>query len=243
MTSTKQETIQIANIEVDIVRKAIKNMHLAVYPPTGRVRLAAPSHTDSEVIRLFAISKLGWIKKHIKNFQNQDRETPREYISGESHYLFGQRYLLNVIERDGFNKVEYKNNRQINLYVRPGATLEEKAKVLKEWYRKQLKAVVPDMIAKWEAVIGVKADSWGVKQMKTKWGACNIEDKRIWLNLQLAKKPKICLEYIIVHELVHLLERHHNDQFIAYMNQFMPNWRQHRDELNRLPVSHSDWGY
>lgn len=241
--STKQETIKIANIEIDIVRKEIKNMHLAVYPPTGRVRLAAPATTNDEVIRLFAISKLGWIKKHIKNFQNQDRETPREYISGESHYLAGQRYLLNVVEHGGYRKVEFKNNRQINLYVKPGSSREEKAKVLKEWYRKQLKGSVPELIEKWEKVTGVQAESWGVKQMKTKWGVCNIAQKRIWLNLQLAKKPKSCLEYIIVHELVHLLERHHNDKFIAYMDQFMPNWRQYRDELNRLPVSHSDWRY
>lgn len=241
--SIEKERIQVGNVEIDVVRKDIKNMHLAVYPPTGRVRLASPLATDSEVIRLFAISKLSWIKKHIKNFQNQDRETPREYISGESHFFAGQRYLLNVIERDGYNKVEFKNNKQINLLVRPNSTRDEKAKVIKEWYRKELKHKIPDLMEKWEKIIGVKANSWGVKQMKTKWGACNIEEKRIWLNLELAKKPKNCLEYIIVHELVHLLERNHNDKFIGYMNQFMPKWRAHRDELNSLPVVHNDWGY
>jgi predicted metal-dependent hydrolase len=241
--SIKQETLEVANIHIEIVRKEIKNMHLGVYPPLGRVRLAAPSSTDDEVIRLFAISKLGWIKKHIKNFQNQEREQPREYISGESHYLFGQRYLLNLVESNGHSKVQFKNNRQLNLLVKPDTTRDEKARVVKEWYRKELKSLVPGLLNKWETVIGVTAYSWGVKHMKTKWGACNIQEKRIWLNLELAKKPKSCLEYIIVHELVHLLERNHNDNFIAYMNRFMPNWRQHRDELNRLPVSHSDWGY
>ena len=239
----RTENIQIADVAIDVIRKDIKNMHLAVYPPTGRIRLAAPSKTDAEVIRLFAISKLGWIKKHIKNFKEQSRETPRDYISGESHYFEGRRYLLNVIEREGYNKIEVKNHKELNLYVRPNSTKEQKAKVFKEWYRKQLKAQIPAIIEKWEKVIGVKANDWGVKQMRTKWGTCNIEEKRIWMNLDLAKKPKNCLEYIIVHELVHLLERNHNDKFIGYLNEFMPKWRAHRDELNSLPVSHNDWGY
>ena len=237
------ENIQIADVAIDVIRKDIKNIHLAVYPPTGRIRLAAPSKTDAEVIRLFAISKLGWIKKHIKNFKEQSRETPRDYISGESHYFEGRRYLLNVIEREGYNKIEVKNHKELNLYVRPNSTKEQKAKVFKEWYRKQLKTQVPELVGKWEKVIGVKANDWGVKQMRTKWGTCNIEEKRIWMNLELAKKPKNCLEYIIVHELVHLLERNHNDKFIGYLNEFMPKWRAHRDELNSLPVSHNDWGY
>lgn len=239
----RTENIQIADVAIDVIRKDIKNMHLAVYPPTGRIRLAAPSKTDAEVIRLFAISKLGWIKKHIKNFKEQSRETPRDYISGESHYFEGRRYLLNVIEQEGYNKIEVKNHKELNLYVRPNSTKEQKAKVFKEWYRKQLKAQIPAIIEKWEKVIGVKANDWGVKQMRTKWGTCNIEEKRIWMNLELAKKPKNCLEYIIVHELVHLLERNHNDKFIGYLNEFMPKWRAHRDELNSLPVSHNDWGY
>lgn len=239
----RTENIQIADVAIDVIRKDIKNMHLAVYPPTGRIRLAAPAKTDAEVIRLFAISKLGWIKKHIKNFKEQSRETPRDYISGESHYFEGRRYLLNVIEREGYNKIEVKNHKELNLYIRPNSIKEQKAKVFKEWYRKQLKAQIPAIIEKWEKVIGVKANDWGVKQMRTKWGTCNIEEKRIWMNLELAKKPKNCLEYIIVHELVHLLERNHNDKFIGYLNEFMPKWRAHRDELNSLPVSHNDWGY
>lgn len=238
-----QENIQVADVAIDVIRKDIKNMHLAVYPPTGRIRLAAPTKTDAEVIRLFAISKLGWIKKHIKNFKNQSRETPRDYIPGESHYFEGRRYLLNVIERKGYNKIDVKNHKELNLFIRPNSTKEQKARVFKEWYRKQLKAQVPDIVEKWEKVIGVEVNDWGVKHMRTKWGTCNIEEKRIWVNLELAKKPKNCLEYIIVHELVHLLERNHNDKFIAHLNRFMPKWRAHRDELNSLPVSHSDWEY
>lgn len=238
-----QEKIAFANIEIDVVRKDIKNMHLAVYPPHGRIRLSAPSKTDEEVLRLFAISKIGWIKKHVKNFKEQARETKRDYVSGESHFFKGKRFMLEVEHHKGYNKVELSGKNKIHIKVKVEATVEEKATVVKEWYRKQLKSQLPQLITKWEKVVGVKCDDWGVKQMKTKWGACNIEKKRIWLNLELAKKPTICLEYIIVHELVHLLERNHNDRFIKYMNQFMPKWRQHRDELNSLPVVHNDWGY
>jgi Predicted metal-dependent hydrolase len=238
-----KEQLHIANLDIEVIRKDIKNMHLAVYPPTGRVRIAAPSSTDDEVIRLFAVSKLAWIKRHIKNFKAQARETPRDFVSGESHYFQGRRYLINVIEHDGRNKVEIKNHKEINLFAKAGASKEEKAKVLKEWYRKELKAQIPEIIEKWEKVMGVKAQAWGVKHMRTKWGTCNTSEKRIWINLELAKKPKNCLEYIIVHELVHLLERSHNDRFIALMNKFMPKWRAHREELNKLPVSHTDWGY
>ncbi|WP_417872073.1 M48 family metallopeptidase [Winogradskyella sp.] len=240
--STKKEVFTIGSVEVEVVRKDIKNMHLAVYPPNGRVRLAAPVNTDLEVLRLFSISKLSWLKKNIKSFQNQARETVREYVSGESHYFQGNRYLLEVIHHNGYNKIEVVGNK-INLYTKETTTTKDRAKAFKEWYRKELKKQIPDLIAKWETVIGVKANEWGVKQMKTKWGACNIEDKRIWLNLELAKKPVICLEYILVHELVHLLERNHNDKFIAHMDTFMPKWRLHRDELNSLPVVHNDWGY
>jgi predicted metal-dependent hydrolase len=218
-------------------------MHLAVYPPTGRIRLAAPLKTDAEVMRLFAISKIGWIKKHIKNFKEQPRESPREYKSGESHYFMGKRYLLKLVEVDGTQSVHIKGIKTIQLNIKPNTSTEARAIVLKEWYRKELKKQLPELIAKWEKIIGVKCNDWGVKQMRTKWGACNTSEKRIWLNLELAKKPIICLEYIVVHELIHLLERHHNEKFIAYMNAFMPKWQQHREELNRLPIVHWDWEY
>ena len=241
--NTNSEIISIATIEIEVIRKEIKNMHLAVYPPHGRIRLAAPLNTDSEVIRLFAISKLGWIKKHVKNFNEQPRENAREYKSGESHYFQGKRFLLDIVEHDGPNKVALKGIKGIQLFIKPTTTKEDRALVLKEWYRRELKKQIPELIEKWESIIGVKSDDWGVKQMRTKWGACNVSEKRIWLNLELSKKPIICLEYIIVHELIHLLERNHNDRFVALMNKFMPKWRQYRDELNQLPVSHNDWGY
>ncbi len=237
------ETLSIANMHIDVVRKDIKNMHLAVYPPEGRVRLAVPENTDKEVLRLFAISKLGWIKKHVKTFREQVRETPRQYVSGESHYFMGKRYLLEVITHNGYSKVEWSNSKTLKLFCKSELGVGEKAVIIREWYRKQLKAQMPDLIKKWEKVIGVKIDDWGVRRMKTKWGSCNPDAKRIWLNLELAKKPTKCLEYILVHELVHLLERNHNDRFIKYMDEFMPKWRLHRDKLNSLPVRHEDWAY
>ena len=215
--STRKDKITVSSFEIEVVRKNIKNMHLAVYPPDGRIRLAVPNDT------------------------NEDRETERTYVSGESHYFMGRRYLLKIIEHDGHSKVLIDGTRRILLYAKSNATKEQKATVLKEWYRKQLKKEIPVLLEKWEKVTGVKANAWGVKQMKTKWGACNTESKRVWLNLELARKPKICLEYIIVHELVHLLERNHTEKFIQYMDQFMPKWRQHRDELNSLPIKHEDW--
>ncbi len=226
----------IANVEIDVIRKDIKNMHLAVYPPKGRIRLSVPLNSNPETLRLFAISKLGWIKDRIKRFREQKRETPRQFVSGESHYYQGRRYLLEVIEHDGYSNVSLMGNKKIRMLVRPGTTLEQRDRVMKEWYRRQLKDQIPELLAKWEALVGVKASDWGVRRMRTKWGTCNAEARRIWLNLELAKKPIHCLEYIIVHELVHLHVRKHNDRFISLLDQFMPKWRVYRGELNGLPV-------
>jgi predicted metal-dependent hydrolase len=238
----KLQTIIVSNIKIDVVKKDIKNLHLAVYPPTGRVRIAAPLQTNDEAIRLFAVSKLGWIKRHQRTFISQDREVAREFVSGESHYFNGKRFLLQVIEHDSAPRVNVQH-KKIFLYVRAGSTTKQRATVLNEWFRDQLKQQIPEFIDKWERTMKVKLNGWGVKQMKTKWGTCNIEAKRIWLNLELAKKPSRCLEYIIVHELTHLLERHHNDTFVSYMDKYFPQWKSCKKELNSLPVSHSKWDY
>jgi predicted metal-dependent hydrolase len=235
--------ITVSNITIDVVRKDINNLHLAVYPPTGRVRIATPLNIDDEAIRLFAVSKLGWIKKHRKSFASQQRETKREYVSGESHYVDGRRYLLNVIYHNATPQVKIRNKRYIDLYVRLDSSTEQREHVMTEWYRRRLKERIPILIEKWQRIIGVQVDEWKVKQMKTKWGTCKREAKRIWLNLELAKKPALCLEYIIVHELVHLLEQHHNERFIALMDKFLPQWRFHQDELNQLILSYNDWNY
>lgn len=226
--------ITVGSLEIDIVRKEIKNLHLAVYPPDGRVRIATPLNTDDDAVRLFVISKMGWIKRNIEQFQKQERQTDRQYISGESHYFKGQRYLLKVIEHDSPPKVAIHNKKYIDLSVRSHSTIDQRRKIIMEWYREALKADIPPIIEKWEQIMNVKVDDWRVKLMKVKWGTCNIAQKRIWLNLELAKKPKRCLEYIIVHEMVHLLERHHNARFKAYMDKFLPNWKSLREELNGM---------
>jgi hypothetical protein len=237
----KQMTI--SNIKIDVVRKDIKNIHLAVYPPTGRVRIAAPLSVNEDAIRLFTISKLGWIKRHQRKFEGQERISPREYKNRESHYFQGKRYLLNIIEADAPPKVVVRNKTYIDLYLRPKTPIAKRHEIMKEWYRQKLKEKIPSLIKKWEKKMDVLVNEFGVKKMKTKWGTCNREAKRIWLNLGLAKKPTQCLEYIVVHEMVHLLERNHNDRFISLMNEFMPKWKFYRDELNRLPVRHENWNY
>lgn len=232
-----------SNLTIDVVRKDIKNMHLAVYPPTGRVRVAAPLRIDDEAVRLFAISKISWIRKHQRNFVAQDRQSPREFKQRESHYFQGKRYLLRITEQDAPAKVLLKTKTYIDLFVRPGSTTEQKQIIINEWYRSELKKIIPGIIEKWEQKIVVKVLDWKVKQMKTKWGTCNIEKKRIWINLELAKKPLHCLEYIIVHEMLHLIERNHNDRFLTLMEKYMPQWKFFKEELNRLPISHGDWDY
>ena len=236
------EQIVLGNIIIDIEQKDIRNIHLSVYPPEGKVKIAAPLRMDLDTIRVFAINKLKWIKKQQQTFKNQEREAPREYLPKESHYFKGKKYLLNIIERDTKPKIVLAHSK-IELYVRPNSSSEKRKEILDEWYRDEMKKVIPGIIKKWEKKIGVKANGFGIRKMRTKWGTCNTEAKRIWLNLELAKKPLGCLEYIVVHELVHLLERTHNDTFIKYMNKFMPKWRFYKEELNRLPFRHIEWKY
>jgi len=234
--------LELGNIVVDVEHKDIKNIHLSVYPPNGKVRISAPLRMELDTIRVFAISKLQWIKKQQENIQKQERETPREYLTRESHYFLGKRYLLKVILHNASPEVVVKH-KEIELYIRPDISTEKRKEILDEWYRRELKKLLPDIISKWEQTIGVRCNEFGVKKMRTKWGTCNIEAKRIWINLELAKKPVECIEYIVVHELVHLIERKHNERFISLMNEFMPKWKFFRDELNRLPFSHLDWKY
>lgn len=235
--------IEVNGLIVDVVRKQIKNLHLAVYPPNGRIRVAAPMRVNDEAVRLAVISKLGWIKRQQVKFEEQERESIREYVSGESHYFQGNRYLLNVIEHNGTPYVKIRNKKRIDLFIRPNSTHTQRERVFSAWYREHLREVLSSLIAKWEKKIGVRADDWVIKKMKTKWGSCNIENRRILINLELAKKSERCLEYIVAHELIHLLERLHNDKFLSLMNKFMPNWKQYRDELNRMPLAHAEWEY
>ncbi|MFZ2956257.1 MAG: SprT family zinc-dependent metalloprotease [Candidatus Ozemobacteraceae bacterium] len=233
---------RLGDIEVDVVLKDIKNIHLSVNPPAGRVKISAPLRMKIDTIRVFAISKLGWIKQQQKKLREQERETPREYLARESHYVWGKRYLLTVTECDQAPTVELKVNK-MHLRVRPGTDEKKKQAVVDQWYREQIKKAVLPLITKWEPLIGVKVARFFVQRMKTRWGSCNPRAKSIRINTTLAKKPSECLEYIVVHELAHLLEPTHNSRFVTLMDQFMPKWRFYREQLNRLPVSHEDWGY
>jgi hypothetical protein len=233
--------IELGEIAVDVVKKDIKNVHLSVYPPEGKVRISAPLRMDLDTIRVFAISKLGWIKQQQKKVTGQERESPREYLNRESHYVWGKRYLLKIIEKDAAPEVELKHNQMV-LQVRPATGEEKKQAVLDEWYRAQLKQAVPSLIAKWEPLMGVKVERFFVQRMKTKWGSCSPGSTSIRLNTDLARKPRECLEYVVVHEMAHLLEPTHNARFVALMDLFMPRWQADRDMLNRLPLRHESWG-
>lgn len=241
--NTETHILEVQGIAVEVRRKAIKNLHLAVHPPDGRVRVSAPLYLGDEAVRLAVIDKLGWIRRQQEKFRNQERQSMREMVSGESHYVEGNRYLLQVREEDAPPRVWIAGPRTLVLSVRPGSDRNKRQAVLDAWYRKRLKERIPELIAKWEPVMGVEVAAWGVKRMKTRWGTCNIQARRIWLNLELAKKPPLCLEYIVVHEMVHLLERHHNERFRKLMSKFMPNWQLYSDLLNASPLAHEDWDY
>ena len=226
-----------------MIRRPIKNLHLSVHPPEGRVRVSVPSRIDDEAVRLAVISKLRWIRRHQRTFVDQPRQSQREMVSGESHYFLGRRYRLNVLEHSGPGRVDIKGNSELTMQVRPDTSPTKREQMLNDWYRRYMKALVPGLISRWQPVMGVQVADWGIKKMKTRWGSCNVRDHRVWLNLELAKKPPHCLEYVLVHEMVHLLERRHNDRFRELMDRFLPQWRLYRDELNRAPLAHEDWTY
>ncbi len=233
--------IAVGDISIDVIIKNIKNVHLSVHPPSGRVRVSAPRHMQLESIRVFVISKLDWIKRHRSRIAVQARETPREFLERESHYVWGKRYLLRIVEQEQAPSVELDHQRMV-LTVRPGADSEKKRAVVEQWRREQVKEAGRQLIAKWEPIMGVQVSRIHVQRMKTKWGSCNTKLKAIRLNTELAKKPPELMEYIVVHEMAHLLEPKHNGRFTALMDQFIPNWKHHRDQLNQLPVGHEQWG-
>ncbi len=241
--TTKHRQIRVSGIPVEVVRKDIKNLHLAVYPPKGRVRIAVPKRLSNEAVRLAVVSRLAWIRRRQAAFKDQVRQSTREMVTGESHFFRGRRYRLNVVEDDRPPSVRLRKKTTLELRVRPGADRKKREDVLHHWYREHLRKRIPELIAKWEPVIGVKVADWGIKRMRTRWGTCNITARRIWLNLVLAKKPPACLEFIVVHEMVHLLARHHDERFVEYMDRFIPQWRLRRAELNRTPLAHEHWQY
>lgn len=235
--------MMVAGIRVEVLRKEIKNLHIGVYPPAGRVRVAAPLLLDDEAVRLAVISRLGWIRRQQAAFSQQERQSPREYVSGESHYFRGRRYRIEVIERRGPVSIAFRNNTVLTMHVPPGTNAEKRAGLLDRWYRNQLRAEIPGLLDKWLPKVGVPAPDVRIKKLKTLWGSCNADAGRVWLNLELIKKPQPCLEFILVHELAHLIERHHDDRFLAIMDRVMPSWRAYREDLNRAPLVHSEWDY
>ena len=241
----EQSMLTVSGIEIQILRKVIKNLHLSVNPPDGHVRISAPLHLNDENVRLAVIHRLGWIKQQRKQFQEQARQTSREMITGETHFYLGQRYRLavKVIPKNQKQRIEIKSGQKMCLYAHSDSSITKREAILSEWYRVQLKMQTEKQLGKWIPIIGQSPAFWGVRKMKTQWGSCNTDSRRIWLNLELAKKPVECQEYILVHELIHLVERQHNDHFRALMEQYLPQWRNLRDRLNQLPLVHESWAH
>ncbi len=228
-------TLKLADIDVQITFKNVKNINLRICPPDGEVRVSAPKKISRRVLKEFILSKQAWIKTQQFKMRKRPREMTPRFADSESHYFNGESHLLKVIEHHGRPRIE-KYRQTLQFYMRPDTSLEKRESMLNEWYRQQLKTVLPRLIAHYEPVMGVTVNEFGIKRMKTRWGTCNTRAKRIWLNLELVKKPPECLEYVVVHEMVHLLERSHNHRFVAFMNRFMPNWRHHKQTLNNFPA-------
>lgn len=234
------ETIRLGDIVITVTRRDVKHVHLSVHPPRGRVSLVAPISTRPEVARAYAISKLGWIRSQQAKLRAQARETPRRFVTRETHYLWGRRYLLLVVEEDRKPSVRL-DHRRLTLTLRPGATQAKRAEIMHEWHKRLLHEVLPALIKKWEAKLGVRVSGYFLQRMKTKWGGCNARAGTIRLNTELVKKPKDLLEYVIVHEMVHLREATHSAKFVELMTRHYPNWRVARVELNELPLADEKW--
>ncbi|MEO8383494.1 MAG: SprT family zinc-dependent metalloprotease [Acidobacteriota bacterium] len=234
------ETIHIGDIAIAVTRKDVKHVHLSVHPPNGRVTLVTPKRTRPEVARAYAVSRLGWIRNQQRRLRAQARETPRQFTGRESHFLWGRRYLLTVREDDAKPSVRL-SHRRMTLTVRPGSSRARREVVMHEWHKSLLHEVLPRLIRKWERKLGIEVARYFLQRMKTKWGSCNHRERTIRLNTELVKKPKDLLEYVIVHEMLHLLEKSHNDRFVALLDQHYPTWRDARAELNDLPLTAEVW--
>ena len=235
--------LQLGSIEALVIRKPIKNLHLSVLPPAGRVRITAPKSMKDNAIRTLISTRLPWIKRQQEKFTKQERQTKRDYTSGESHYFFGKRYRLELINENTVPTVFLKNKSKIILQTRHNSSVNKRREIMTEWYREQLRPIAEELITKWQEEIGVQTNFWGIRQMKTRWGTCNYKDVRILINLELAKKPISCIEYVIVHELLHLVEKKHSDKFITLMTKYIPKWKSIKNELNSFILSHEKWNY
>lgn len=241
--NTEGREIRVSGLSVDVVRKAIKNLHLGVYPPNGRVRVAAPLRVSDDSVRLAVIGKLGWIKRQQAKFLAQIRQAEREMVSGESHYFLGRRYRLRVVEQIGVSRVLLRNQSTIELHVRNETDPGARERVLQRWLRRRLRELASPLLENWQQTLGLKIAGWGIRKMKTKWGTCTVDARRVWLNLELVKKQVSCIEYVIVHELAHLIARQHDERFLAVMDRHLPQWRRLRQVLNSAPLAHVTWKY
>ena len=239
--STESHEIIVSGLPVEVVRKRIKNLHLGVYPPDGRVRVAAPTVLSEDAVRLAVVARLGWIKKQREKFAAQKRQSEREYVSGECHFYKGRRYRLSVIECPGQPKVTVRGSEYLDLTMKPGADRAARERLLQNWYRKELRAVAAPLVEKWARRLRLQIPDFRIKRMKTKWGSCSLNCHRVWLNLELIKKPPSCLDYVILHELLHFRERHHNDAFIACLDHLLPAWRAAKQELIAHPLAPETW--
>jgi hypothetical protein len=239
--TTRHGKLYVSDLMVDTVKKEIKNMHLGVYPPTGRIRVAAPLETSDEKIRLFVISRMSWIRKQQRRFLQQERQIERQYVAGESHYFFGDRYRLNIIYSESRPKIQIRKKTHIDLSIRANARTDEREAIFEKFYRSELRKLVPNLLERWQKKFGVPVNEVRIKKMKTKWGSCNVKARRIWLNSELAKKPAHCSDYVFVHELIHLIEKKHSQRFVHLMESALPNWQIIKDELNKQPLGYSTW--
>ena len=233
--------MQVGGVEVLVKRKNIKNLHLNVLPPSGSVRVSAPLNIKDDVIQTFLSSRINWIRKKQNELKTQERESFREHVSGEDHYFFGRRYILEVVYSSGKAGVEIKNKKKITLSVKPDSDIQKRKKVLDDWYRENLKEFIKNNREKWEEKVGVTANEIRIKKMRTRWGSCNHRAKRIWLNLELAKKPISCIEYVLVHEIIHLVEKKHNNDFVFLLEKYFPKWKSEKENLNKFILSCENW--
>lgn len=241
--STNKSLFKVGGIEVVVLHKRVKNLHLNVLPPVGKVRVSAPTGMSDDAIRTFLATRISWIKKKQAKFKTQERQTPRKYVSGESHYFLGRRYRLEVVYLDTKPNVVIKGKKKFVLTVKPKSNVLKREQVMQIFYRNELKHILTPLIEKWEKKIGVQASFRGIRRMKTRWGTCDEQTKKLRFNLELVKKPESCIQYVVVHELVHLLERGHSDRFVGLMDKYLPKWRSERDELNQFILSHEEWNH
>lgn len=238
---TSNEQLAVGGIEVAVVRKDIKNLHLGVYPPDGRVRVAVPAAMSDDAVRAAVASRIGWIRRQRSRYRKQARESQREMVSGETHWLAGRRYRLRVVYAEGRSRITLPNRTTMELRCPPRTDVEGRRHTLDLWYRRQLAAAVPALLDRWAPALGVARPAFGIKRMKTKWGSWSVTTGRIWINTELAKKPPRALEYVVVHELAHVAIRRHGEDFVTLLDRVMPHWRFIRDELGSLPLGHEDW--